>query len=450
MRPRRRRGFVLSDAGSARARSSAKGSTVKTAGEVFADGRVLELVSGSAPNKPDLLLWNGTKTIIAARIECDGRIYEAPELTATVYSATRLPSRCCEYGSVRDLCTAIASLFTRHLGLPEREASLVTYFSISTWFADCLPTAPGLAIYCPFQGQGADVLRLLGCLCRRPLMLADITPAGLRSLPMYLHPTLLINQPGLNPRTWALLRTSSHRGFYVPAGKGGVLAVHGASAVFLGADDTDKITGGEVLHLPLGPSLFHFTLDDARLEQIASELQPKLLRYRLMNWRKVQESEFDVSTFTFPTRELARNLGACVVDDSELAQEVSSLLETQDEDARAQRYTDIRYVMIEIILLLLHKGEMSALRVQKIAESTNALLRSRGEIIEYSAAEVGWKLRQLGLSRSRDGAGKSLSVGKETSRRIHELARSYGVLSRENARQMCPDCARASQPIAVS
>jgi hypothetical protein len=280
-------------------------------------------------------------------------------------------------------------------------------------------------------------------------MLADITPAGLRSLPMYLHPTLLINQPGLNPRTWALLRTSSHRGFFVPAGKGGVLAVHGASAVFLGADDTDKIAGGEVLHLSLAPALFHFTLDDARLEQIASELQPKLLRYRLMNWRKVQESEFDVSTFTFPTRELARNLGACVVDDPELAQKLSALLETQDEDTRAQHNTDVRYVIIEIILVLLHKRELSALRVEKIAELTNALLRSRGEIIEYSSAEVGWKLRQLGLSRTRDRAGKSLSSQRETSRRIHELAASSGVLSRENVRQGCPDCAKVAQSIVV-
>ena len=452
MQPRRRRELVLSDAvrGSARARSSAKGSTVKTAGEIFPDGALIELVSGSsAPNKPDLLLWNEAKAIIAPRVEHDGRIYEAAELPASVYSATWLPSGCCNYGSARELCTAIASLFTGHLGLPEEEASLLAYFSISTWFVDCLPTAPGLAMYGPVQGQGTDVLRLLRCFCRRPLMLADVTPSGLRSLPMNLHPTLLINQPGLSPRMWTLLRTSSQHGLHVPAAKGGILDLHGASAVFLGADDAGKIAGGEVLHLPLAPALFHFTLDDARLEQIASDLQPKLLTYRLMNWRKVQKSDFDVPTFTFPTRELARNLGACVVDDPELEEKLSSLLESQDEDARAQRYTNIRYVILEIVLVLLHKRELSALRVGKIAELTNALLRSRGEIIEYSSAEVGWKLRQLGLSRTRDRAGKSLSLQRETSRRIHELAASSGVLSRENVRQGCPDCAKVAQSIVV-
>jgi len=313
--------------------------------------------------------------------------------------------------------------------------------------ADCT----GLGIYGPVQGQGIDVLRLLRSLCRRPVLLAGITPAGLRALPTYLHPTLLINQPGLKPRTWALLRGSSHRGFYIPAGKGGVVDVHGARAIFLGMDDTDKITRGEVLHLFLAPALFnHSVLNDARLDQIACELQPKLLSYRLKNWQKVQESAFDVSTFTFPTRELARNLGACVVDDPELAEKLSLLLEAQDEDVRAQRCTDVRYVIIEIILVLLHKMELSAVRVGKISELTNALLRSRGEIVEYNSAEVGWKLRQLGLCRRRDGAGKSLCLHQDTSRRIHDLARSYGVLSRVNVRQGCPDCAKAAQPVVVS
>src|SRR2546426_12791893 len=195
MQPRRRRGFASYDKvrESARARSSsARGSTVKTAGEVFPGGTAIELVSGSAPSKPDLLLWNGTKAIIASQVEHDGRIYEATELTASFYSATLLPSGCIDYGSVRELSAAIADLFTRHLGLSEPESSLLAHFSISSWFADCVPTAPGLAIYGPVQGQGIDLLRLLRCFCRRPLMLADITPAGLRSLPMYFHPTLLI------------------------------------------------------------------------------------------------------------------------------------------------------------------------------------------------------------------------------------------------------------------
>ena len=128
---------------SANVRSRAERSNVKTAGEIFADGTLIELVqSSSVPNKPNLLLWNGTEATIAPRVQYAGRNYEAPELDASVGSATRLPSGCCDYGSIRELFTAIAGLFTRHLHLPEPESSLLAHFSISTWFADCVPTAP--------------------------------------------------------------------------------------------------------------------------------------------------------------------------------------------------------------------------------------------------------------------------------------------------------------------
>src|SRR5207244_2933112 len=139
----------------ANVRSRAERSKVKTAGEIFTDGTLIELVqSSSVSNKPNLLLWNGTEATIASRVQYEGRNFEAPELNPSVCKATRLPSGCCDYGSVRELLTAIAGLFTRLLHLPEPESSLLAFFSISTWFADCVPTTPGLAIYGPVQGQG--------------------------------------------------------------------------------------------------------------------------------------------------------------------------------------------------------------------------------------------------------------------------------------------------------
>ena len=118
-----------------------------SAGEIFADGSMIELVSGSsALDKPDFLLWNGKKATVGTHIKHGGRTYEVPELDSSLYRATRLPSRCTEYGSARGFFAAIANLFKHHLDLPARESSLVACFSISTWLADCLPTAPSLAI----------------------------------------------------------------------------------------------------------------------------------------------------------------------------------------------------------------------------------------------------------------------------------------------------------------
>ena len=183
----------------AKSASNTTKSCIISAGEIFADGAMIELVSGSSgPNKPDLLLWNGSKATVGPRVEHGGCIYESPELPSSLYRATRFPSRCSDYGSARDLFAAITDLFKHHLDLPERESSLLACFSISTWLADRLPIAPSLIISGD-QGLGIDVLRLLSCACRHPLMLAEVTPGGFRFLPMQLGLTLLLHQQELKP-----------------------------------------------------------------------------------------------------------------------------------------------------------------------------------------------------------------------------------------------------------
>jgi len=78
--------------------------SITSAGETFADGAMIELVSGSSGfDKPDFLLWKGRKTTIGPHVEHGGCIHEVPELASSLYRATRLPSRCTDYGSGRRL-----------------------------------------------------------------------------------------------------------------------------------------------------------------------------------------------------------------------------------------------------------------------------------------------------------------------------------------------------------
>ena len=114
--------------------------TFFSAGESFADGWMIELISGSS--KPNLLLWNGRKANVGARVEHGDCTYEAPDLDPILWRAMRLPARCCDYGSARALFDGIRELFQRHLGLPESESGLIACFAISSWLADRLPNAP--------------------------------------------------------------------------------------------------------------------------------------------------------------------------------------------------------------------------------------------------------------------------------------------------------------------
>lgn len=415
---------------------------ILSAGEIFADGTMIELVSGSSGlNKPDFLLWNGRKARVGHRIEHGGRTYEVAELASSLYRAMRLPSRSAPYGSARGLFAEISDLFKQHLDLPDRESSLLACFSISTWLVDRLPAAPSLTISGPDQELGIDVLRLLSCLCRHPLLLAEVTPVGFRSLPMQLSLTLLLDQQGLKPNMQRLLRASSQRGLHLAGNKGNVMNLYGPKAIFCGNEAAVDTFGGGVIHISLAPSLVQSSdLDDEVQGEIANAFQPRLLMYRLKNVGRVLESRVDVSQFTFSTRQLARTLAMCFPEDSELANDSVQLLRPQEEEVREQRSRDVNYVIVEVLWATIHGGKHREVRVDELAKGVNALLRSRGEILVYSAAEIGWKLNKLNIPRHTSSAGRQVLLGRDTSRGVHRLARAYNLSCPERNTASCADC----------
>jgi hypothetical protein len=426
----------------AKSASNATRSCIISAGEIFADGAMIELIAGSSgSNKPDFLLWNGRKATVGPRVEHGGCIYEARELSPSLYRATRLPSRCADYGSARGLFAVITNLFKRHLDLPERESSLLACFSISTWLADRLPTAPSLTISGPEQELGIDVLRLLSCVCRHPLMLAEVTPGGFRSLPMQLSLTLLLNQQGLKPHMQRLFRASSYRGLHLPGNRGSVVDLYGPKAIFCGNDAAVDTLGGGVIHISVAPSQLQSTaLDEQVQNEIANDFQPRLLMYRLKNSGKVSESRVDVSKFTFATRQLARTLAVCFPEDSELARDTVQLLRPQDEEVRGQRSRDVNCAIIEILWAIIHDRKQREVRIDELAKDVNALLRSRGEILAYCAEELGWKLRNLNIPRHSSSSGRQVLLGRDTSQSVHRLAQAYDLPCTQRVEAGCPDC----------
>ena len=411
-----------------------------SAGEIFADGAMIELIAGSSvPNKPDVLLWNGKKATVGPRVEHGGCIYEAPQLDPILWRAMRLPAGCRDYGSARALFDGIRDLFQRHVGLPESESGLLACFVISTWLAHRLPTAPNLTISGPDEERGIDVLRLLSCVCRHPLMLAELTPGSFRSLPMQLSLTLLLDQHRLRPNVQRLLRASSYPGMLLPGNRGCLVDLYGPKAIFCGNDAAvDTLSGGAV-QISLSPSqLQSSALHEQVQNEIANHFQPRLLMYRLKNSGKVRQPQVDVSKFTFATRQLACTLAACFPEDPELARDAVELLGPQDDDARLQRANSIECVIVEVLLGFIHEQKLTEMKVGNLADLANCLLRSRGEILAYGAEEVGWKLRGLNLIRHRTSSGSQIQFDRQTSHQVHRLARTYGLGS--SRIETCPEC----------
>jgi hypothetical protein len=115
------------------------------------------------------------------------------------------------------------------------------------------------------------------------------------------------------------------------------------------------------------------------------------------------------------------------------------LLRPQDEEIRAQHFLDVTCIIVEVLWGEIHSHKQPQVRVEDLAKDVNAMLRSRGEIREYSAEEVGWKLKRLNIRRHTDSAGRHVLLDRDTSRRVHRLVQTYDLPFSHH--DSCSDCA---------
>ncbi len=309
-----------------------------TAGEIFPDGTVIELVAGSpGREQPMLMLWNGRrKASIGAQVTYGGRIYEAPVIDPILYRAMRLPARTEGYASVRHLFEGVAGLFTQHMAVSQPTANLLAAFAMSTWLRHWLPEVLHLA-FCGWQEElGVDVLRLLQCVCRRPILVGEITAAWLRTMPTHLSPALLVNQTKLRPSLQRLLWTSCHPGLYVPGNGGGLAQLYGAKAIFCPDAMVMDAVGGDVIKVLLTRSdVRRISLDEKTRQEIGDHFQPRLLLYRLRRFSSGSHvNDIDVSQFAPVMQPCASLLAQCFIGDPKLAHDATQLLVPQDEEIR--------------------------------------------------------------------------------------------------------------------
>jgi hypothetical protein len=237
-----------------------------------------------------------------------------------------------------------------------------------------------------------------------------------------------------------LLEASGHRGVYIPGNRGRLLDLFSPKAILSTIDEIEDF-GDQSIQVFVEPAQISDIIDERVQCAIAEEFQPQLLFYRLKHCAKIQVIEADVPEFAVATRQLASNLAACFSDDLELAKELVSLLGSQDQDLRAKQTGDIEYAILSVLLGLIHEGKLRRIPAAKIAQWADALQRSKGQVFEYSAEEVGWKLRAFNVCRHRTSSGSVIKLDSETRRQVHRLARRYGLLSKIPGGEQCPECA---------
>jgi hypothetical protein len=420
--------------------SGGANSVIPTAGKVFDDGTLIELIEDlSQPSGLALLKWDGRRIVISPQIVYRGRTYAPLPLNPTLRRALRLPSGCCDHVSTAELFRELVVVIGKFSDLAEPLCCQLVAFVFASWLADCLPAPINLSLWSPVAADGARVLRLLDCFCRQAISLSGTSARDLSLLPTELQSTLLMFRPSSGRRLRELLATFGWQGFHsVRSGQLGEIV----GSVALSTDAPLKDRGLDpIIEVPVTP-----IVDKRTQDELARRYLPKLLRYRLLHCEAAKTAAHPETASPGFASQLISGIRACFIDESEISdQQVSLVFEAQrHEDVPCP--TDPRMLLAEVLLALCHDPGRTELHVAEIAADMNAAIFSRGGVLKLSARWVGSLLKSIGLATHRIGrTGRGLTLDPATRRTIHRLAGLYNIPTDRCTFPGCAECKHAQR-----
>ena len=409
-----------------------------TAGEQLPDGSMLEPVRDSSdPARLAVLHHVGQHATIAQHIDHGDRRYIPISAGPGLVRQLRLPIKELPCGLPSELIDRISSILMQTLDLAGDDAFILAVFAVASLFADCLPKQLCLWLVGSANTEAMALLRVLAWFCWHPLLLLD--DIGIDHLPENLTATRFFYAPGPSARLRKLISNLQAPGFGIFRA-GSLREIRGATVIYSGPTDLGGVCADGFLRIPVVPAMRLLSpSDEERHRAAVEELRAKLLNYRLVHYDEVRSSTFDVADLTGPTREIARGLGACLVDAPDLRDRLIALLRDQDESVRMERSAEMSPVL-ESLMVFCHERRPSV-HVGEIATTASSILSIRGEWATLSPKEVGSKLKLLGLRTTRlDAGGRGLRLTREICTRIHRTARAFGAPATETGLPGCPDC----------
>jgi hypothetical protein len=411
-----------------------KEEVAETGGIVFSNGRCIELIRNDTGR---LGLLDSSNKTVSEKIEYQGRIFVPPTIHPSMLEVLTLATGRTPSGATANIFSRMCTLFMER-GISDEDAKKLTYWALSTWFAELYPLAPCLVIT-GSRPEASLVLQLLTCVTRHSLPLADISFAGFRSLPMHVQPTLLIGR--LSPGMWKVVSTSNYPRAYLPT-REGLADLYCAKAVYAGIRPVVDAPDG-TFRIHLAP--FHGKLpviSELAQRQLAADFQPLLVDYRIRHIRQVRDSEFDVPTLGSELRMLARVLGSAIVDAPELRADLVNLLQQYQEEIAAGNAFNEESSAVEALLSHSHSNEPDQLvYVGQLADTSNRLLKDRGSREKVEPKALGWTIRSsLGLSPKRNAKCFAIKLTEDVRHRIHQLAREHQVSVTDETVAKCSYC----------
>jgi hypothetical protein len=412
---------------------------VATDFKALPDGSLLEPVTTrETPLELQLLHWSSSRFDIADRVHFGGKVFAPPQWSPSLLRAVRMPTAVMPSGPPRLIFNRISEVLRTFVDLPDEMLVRVVAYVLATWFPESLTVAPLLWITGPSTSGKTTLLRLLHCLCRRAILVTDVTPAALYSLPALLKPTLLIDEcelgnTGADQHVIRLIRAGSTRGVYV-ARRDEVFDPFCLKAVASRTWPDDGAVASRAVFIAMLPTRRILPAFDPQL--IADEvdaLQAQLLDFRLRNFHLVRVPQLRAASELNPrTLQIARSLATPFLGDKLLEGKLIPSLCQQDQEADAVRHEQPECVVVEALFKLAHEKPVGELFVQGIALRANNILIERGDGRSFTAKRVGIILRSLGIKTERLGSwGRGICINPHHQRQVHRLAHAFGITRRD-------------------
>jgi energy-coupling factor transporter ATP-binding protein EcfA2 len=351
-----------------------------------------------------------------------------------------LPTEILPGGTVAQRLNELEVILDRHLHLGDQDYRLVATFALSTWFPEYVDVFPYLFITGPSGSGKSTLLRILRCFCRRGILLGDVSVPALYRIADLLAPTFLLDecifdrsQAGRALRR--LLRMGNAAGGYVARGSD-LFESSCPKILCLNEPIDDVALSTRGVHISMLPSNRRLDPVDKRtLERISAEQQSRLLGFRLENLDRVSAlapaSAQRVGSLSPKLRDVTRALAVPLLGDERLESELLEALEEKNQEALVDRGQEDGCYVTKALFLKCHPPENGVLMVGEIAEFTNRF-RVMDGLDDLSPRKVGAVLKVLGLKTVQLGSwGRGIELTPAFRRRVHMLARQFGITRRD-------------------
>ena len=418
------------------------------------DGSLVELIEDpDNPARTLLVVCKDGDIRYVDKLEYRGQVLVPLQRKDGILRCVRLPRGTKSYKSVESLLREVEFVLSLSVVLPDVIVAVLANFVLSTWLVDRLPVAPYVALAGLPQSGKTTLLKVLGLVCRRPLLTADISSAAFYQACAQLMPTLLIDETGTHGSNRALrhlLRMGTTRDV-VAMRKNQSFHTYGAKVICWLEPPDDPALNSRCILIPMteanNPNLVKPT--DPGLEQVAVELRKALLQFRLDNYRTVQPPRIQGAEVLRPrVRDLLDCLAAPCANDVGRCQFLLRFFKFHNAVTQEPLSPPQNAVLNALFVAVHQRANPDAkdLHISELTGWVNDLLKEAGERFHLQPRKVGAVLTSFGFSyRQRTKKGWIVCLTRSDQERVHELARCYGI-DRLNDRHLrispkeCPIC----------